>query len=170
MSRKLAGSRSGGAKGLGIALLGEALRRAINNRISEETIPRVRYVTYILYDSRGQEYIGRTSGGQFEDAKDIARARFNSHYVLRALGFVNFKVDKEFVDSKSRESFGYFAIRGREQQLIDARKVELGNDGYGNSRVVNKINGISPLNLRCTAYHADADIAFGNIAPPNCAF
>ena len=77
----------------------------------------------------GQVYVGRTSGTGGPLFNVDARNRSSE---LNTQGFGPAVVD---VSSSS-----YSAIRGREQQMIEA----LG--GVGSPQVANKINGISPYN------------------------
>jgi len=90
------------------------------------------YITYTLtnFDS-GQTYIGRASG--FGDPYKILHKRFSSHK-YRKSGFDNPQLDKAIQGCGLN---GYFAIRGREQFLIELY------GGIGSPNIANKINGIS---------------------------
>lgn len=72
------------------------------------------WLTYVLYNPEtGQVYIGRTSG--YGDPYRLARERYYRHTQLRSEGFV---LDR--VDNYAYGPVGYDAVRGREQQLVDA--------------------------------------------------
>jgi hypothetical protein len=105
------------------------------------------YVTYILTDSEGREYFGRTSG--FGTPEEIVDRRFAYHHA-RLYGFGDPQVDKAAYGDD-----GYVKIRGREQMLIDSR------GGVGSPFVGNAINGISPLNPRRDLYLNAAEHEWG---------
>ncbi len=73
---------------------------------------------------------------------------------MRALGFVDPKLDRAI-----QGVGGYPAIRGREQQLIDAY------GGVGSPGVANVIRGVSPYNPLGRVYHEASNAAFGPLAP-----
>jgi hypothetical protein len=66
------------------------------------------------------------------------------------------KIDK-FIQGAG--TLGYWAIKGREQQLIDF------HGGIGNPQVANLIRGVWYFNPNGRIYHFLSDLAFGNIAP-----
>ena len=73
----------------------------------------------------------------------------------RILGFGNPAIDK----ATQGYPGGYFAIRGREQQLIDF---------YGGVRspgLANLIRGVSPINPLGRAYHNASNAYFGPLSP-----
>ena len=80
--------------------------------------------------------------------------RYSGHGIRRALGFTNPTIDRfAFGDS------GYFAIRGREQQLIDFY------GGIGSPRVANLIRAVWAYNRVGRFYHDASNITFGPLAP-----
>lgn len=108
------------------------------------------YVTYTLTNAEtGQVYIGRTSG--MGTPQQVANKRYYGHGLKRAQGF-----GKPVVD---RWSKSYFAIRGREQQLIDYY------GGVGSPKVANRIRGVAARNPFGRRFHDSANRHFGNIAP-----
>jgi RHS repeat-associated protein len=118
----------------------------IANSIREKT-----YVTYTLTNAQGQIYVGRASG--YGDPHSVMMRRFASHE-RRAMGFGNPTLDRA-----ATGPLGAAAIRGREQQLVDA----LG--GIGSPRVANRIRGVSEFNPAGRFYHAAANAMFGELAP-----
>lgn len=109
------------------------------------------HVTYTLTNSKGQVYAGRTSG--FGDPQTIMMNRYyNHHMALEGYG-------NPVLDQAAQGTEGYQAIRGREQQLIDA------NGGVGSPNVGNKIRGVSPYNPLGRIYHNTSNIYFGPLAP-----
>ncbi|MEZ5842559.1 MAG: RHS repeat-associated core domain-containing protein [Hyphomicrobiaceae bacterium] len=109
------------------------------------------YITYELRDRIDGErvYIGRTSCTGCETIEDVARAvygRFGNHHAVRD----NFT----FVTIDSVSS-SYFAIRGREQQLIDYY------GGVGSDTVANTIRGVAYDNPAGGAYHRQSNRYFG---------
>lgn len=108
------------------------------------------YVTYVL--TKGdQYYVGRTSGWG-TPAQLVAR-RYSSHH-MRKKGFGRPVVDR-FAYGKE----GLYAIRGREQQMIDRF------GGVGSPRVANSIRGVSKINPYGKKFHDMSNQYFGNIAP-----
>ncbi|MBR6946120.1 MAG: hypothetical protein IKH64_09295, partial [Prevotella sp.] len=63
------------------------------------------------------------------------------------------------LDCWAKGPLGHDAIRGREQQLIDYY------GGIGNSKLGNKIRGVSKSNIWGRYYHNMSNSYFGNIAP-----
>lgn len=55
--------------------------------------------------------------------------------------------------------FGYSAIRGREQQLIDY------HGGIGNPKLGNIRRGVSKINPLGYGFHLNSDLFFGKLAP-----
>jgi len=111
------------------------------------------FVTYVLTNpASGQVYLGRTSG--FGDPRSIMERRYRTHFLLRAAGF-----SQRDVDVAAQGWFSNPAIRGREQQLMDA------HGGVGDPGVANKIRGVSKQNPLGRFFHRQSDTYFGNIAP-----
>lgn len=108
------------------------------------------YVTYKLFGPGGRMYFGRTSG--FGTPEQLVARRYAQHIVLRALGFANPTVDRS-----ATGEYGYYAIRGREQMLIDAY------GGIGSPLVQNSINGIWQYNPRRFLYMGAANAMFGPV-------
>lgn len=125
----------------GVALVGTAIY---------DEFTRV-YITYILTNSEGQVYIGRSSG--FGSVESIMKRRFYSHG-RKAEGYGNPVIDKV-----GKGPTGRAAIRGREQQLIDFY------GGVGSPRVGNTIRGVSRFNPFGRGYHAASNSMFGPLAP-----
>ncbi len=115
---------------------------------------QITYVTYTLKNpTTGQIYIGRTSG--FGNPYDIMMRRYNSHE-RKAQGYMDPHLDR----SKQGFPVGYNAIRGREQNLIDAY------GGIGSPKIGNTINGISPANPNgWLLYKPSSLIFFGSPDP-----
>jgi hypothetical protein len=82
------------------------------------------------------------------------QARYRSHWELRARGFSNPQLDRAIQSYAGRS-----AIRGREQQMIDA------HSGVGSPKVGNSIRGVAKANPFGRIYHNASNAAFGNIAP-----
>ncbi len=80
--------------------------------------------------------------------------RYYHHNKWRALGF-----GKPSLDRAAIGPFGYAAIRGREQQLIDFY------GGIGSPKVANIIRGVGRYNIKGRVYHYTSNYYFGNIAP-----
>ena len=110
------------------------------------------YVTYILHHPNGQVYLGRASG--FGTPYQVMMRRYYHHNKWRALGF-----GKPSLDRAAIGPFGYAAIRGREQQLIDFY------GGIGSPKVANIIRGVGRYNIKGRVYHYTSNYYFGNIAP-----
>jgi RHS repeat-associated protein len=129
---------------------GEALN-ALAEKATKAEEQKV-YVTYTLTSADGMRtYIGRTSG--YGDPGDIMMRRYATHE-RKLLGYHSPRLDKS-----ESGSIGYRAIRGREQQLIDA------HGGLGSPSVGNFIRGVSTINPRGPEYHAVSSALFGEIAP-----
>ena len=112
---------------------------------------QIKYVTYTRTGPNGQVYSGRTSG--FGNPQSIVSARASGH-PLRLRGF-----GPPVVDEVARGLEGYAAIRGREQQLIDA----FGGAQSEGGRSANLIRGVSRGNLLAPVYEAAAIRMFGHI-------
>ncbi len=106
------------------------------------------YVTYTLRNNAGQVYSGRASG--FGSPYGIMMNRYASHH-MRVFGYGSPTLD---VASRGYPT-GYWAIRGREQQLIDFF------GGVGSPNVGNNINGISPYNPARQLYLNTSTMMFG---------
>jgi hypothetical protein len=104
------------------------------------------YDAYTLQGPNGEIYAGRTSG--YGSAEQLVNERYSSHH-MRLFGYNNPKVDV-FAQGDT----GYYAIRGREQLIINE------NGGTGSPRVGNSINGISILNPFRDTYISAAKARF----------
>ncbi|MEI6729462.1 MAG: M23 family metallopeptidase, partial [bacterium] len=136
------------------------------------------WVTYTLTSPRTTEkYFGRTSGycdpGQAPDqcAKALAKARYATHDRLKSESygpdFYEDRVTGLYVDQYMFGEAGRMAIRGREQQLIDAAggvRVDRNKTGT-NAR--NVIRGIAAGNKNCSLYYT-ASLAFGFLYKSTC--
>jgi len=148
----------GGAAGAASALVGatsdaNVVAAGINAAIDwlrDKT--QVKFVTYTRTAADGQVYSGRTSG--VGDPQAIVNARARQH-PDRLDGF-----GSPVVDVWATGPQGYVAIRGREQQLIDAhgRAQSEGGRSANIRRGVNKT--VSPL------FEAAATAKFGPPPPP----
>lgn len=108
------------------------------------------FVTYTLTNTTSKQiYVGRTSG--FGTPYSVMMQRYSSHH-MRLLGFLNPRVDVAV-----QGIFGYPAIRGREQQLIDYY------GGIGSPRVGNSIRGVAYYNPNGRFYFQQSNTTFGNI-------
>ena len=107
------------------------------------------FFTYILTNLiSGQIYVGRTSG--FKEALQIIKRRLYKHDYYNN-GFTELKIDRAAHGLRAK-----FAIRGREQQLIDYY------GGIGSSKLANKRRGVSKTNPLGHAYHRESDKFFRN--------
>ncbi len=125
------------------------------------------YVTYTKYNPvTGETYVGRSMG--YGTPAAIVAARDRAHH-MTLLGFGPAVLDEFAVATRpfgSRHSDpSYRAIRGREQQMIDALGGSWSDVGRGNSLSGNAIRGVGALNPRGRIYHAAASALFGQIAP-----
>ena len=109
------------------------------------------YITYTLTNPTGQVYVGRASG--FGSPQDILAGRLSSHHMI-PLGF-----GAPMIDVAVQGAQGYPAIRGREQQLIDA------HGGVGSPAVANVVRGVSAWNPFGFIYWAASNAWFGALAP-----
>jgi RHS repeat-associated protein len=110
------------------------------------------YVTYTLTNPlTHQIYAGRTSG--YGNPYSIMMNRYYSHH-MRSLGF-----GSPSKDMAAQGASAYFAIRGREQQLIDYY------GGVGYPRVANPIRAVARGNLEGLLYHNASNLYFGPLAP-----
>ncbi len=108
------------------------------------------FITYILINPEtGQVYIGRTSG--FGDIMKIILRRMYNHKYFAA-GFTQIEIDRAAQGFRAK-----FAIRGREQQLIDYF------GGIGHPNVANIRRGVSKANFAGRTFHNRSDEFFGNL-------
>ena len=122
---------------------------------------QIKYVTYtkvkVNSDGTTTVYSGRTSGSADESAEDIVRRRDAQHSNNpRLIGYGRANVDREAVGGK-KDQTAKWAIRGREQQLIDrwggAQRDDNGTSG-------NLIRGVSKYNKNGRLYHESSNIRF----------
>jgi len=122
---------------------------------------KIFYVTYtktkINPDGSSTVYSGRTSGLYFgeqptkEEAERAVALRDKTHQELNSQGYGQANID---VYSKK-----YGAIRGREQQIIDANGKAKSDNGTSG----NKIRGVGKNNPRGKEYHAESNNDFGEL-------
>jgi len=134
------------------------------------TRTRERPLTYVTYTkanpATGEIYVGRSAG--YGTPQAIVAARDAGHH-MTLLGFRPAVLDqvqqgtRPFAQRHSDPA--YQAIRGREQQMIDALGGSWSDVGRGNTRSGNAIRGVAAANPLGPVYHAAATRAFGQIAP-----
>jgi len=133
------------------------------------TDPQLRYVTYRKRNPRtGKVYVGHSMG--YGDPRAIVARRDRNHH-MNLQGFGPARLDR-WLDA-TRPFTGrhldpaYQAIRGREQQLIDAYGGAI-SDHHGNANATrsgNPIRGVARANPRGRIYHDAASATFGQRAP-----
>ncbi|HEX6683468.1 MAG TPA: SpvB/TcaC N-terminal domain-containing protein [Candidatus Limnocylindrales bacterium] len=134
------------------------------------TRTRERPITYVTYTkinpATGEVYVGRSAG--YGTPQAIVAARDAGHH-MTALGFTGpATLDKFMVgrgSARDRSDPAYLAIRGREQQMIDALGGSWSDVGRGNTQSGNAIRGVAKANPNGRTYHGAASAAFGQIAP-----
>jgi hypothetical protein len=128
----------------------------------QDVVERVRiryqkrqFVTYMAYSDIAKKwYFGRTSGPASVDPLTLVENRFRYHHIKYLYaGFEEAALDQAIVG----KTFAYAAIRGREQQLIDA------GGGARTKFVANRIRGVSKFNPAGYAYWMASNIAFGQL-------
>ena len=108
------------------------------------------YMTYVLtHPETKQVYVGRTSG--FGAPAKILRKRMYGHVYIKK-GFANPLIDRAMQGHK-----GYWAVRGREQQLIDFY------GGVGHQKVANMKRGVSRTNKYRRKYNRYSNKYFGSL-------
>jgi RHS repeat-associated protein len=140
-----------GAIVLTAATVGLVASTAIDYVIEQEK--HRTWVTYTLTNSLGQIYVGRASG--YGSPQQVMNNRFAWHH-MRFFGYGNPTLDKPAYGPWL--SSAYNAIRGREQQLIDAY------GGIGNPSVGNRIRAVARDNRLGRTYWQASNTLFGNIA------
>jgi len=112
---------------------------------------QVKFVTYTRTGPNGQVYSGRTRG--FGNPQSIVNARVAGH-PARLSGFGPAVLDRWATGLE-----GYQAIRGREQQLIDAHGGAQSDGGTS----ANLIRGVSRINPAAGLFDAAAITMFGRV-------
>jgi RHS repeat-associated protein len=138
----------------------ESRERAEDKYEEEHPKDEIRYVTYykIGKNDEGEMivYSGRTSGPAKLTAEQIVEARNKQHELVGNLkGFSPAIIDKEAVGGLYNPG-AKWAIRGREQQLID----RWGGAQSDKGTSANKIRGVSRINPNGLVYHTSSTIAF----------
>jgi RHS repeat-associated protein len=139
-------------------------REANEDQIEEKYSHEIRYVTYRKYkfepDGTLLVYSGRTSGIASLSAEEIVKKRDRQHELRNEwlTGYGEAFVDEEAVGSK-RNSLAKWAIRGREQQLIDHHGGARSFPDNGTSG--NRIRGVGRYNQKGRLYHNAANALFG---------
>jgi hypothetical protein len=106
------------------------------------------HVTYTKPGPNGEMYSGRSSGPSRMTPEEIVARRDAGHHMN----------DKDFGPAMlDKSSSNGAAIRGREQQLIEANGGAQSTGGTSG----NAINGISPTNKKGSDYRSEADLEFG---------
>ncbi|MDE6533534.1 MAG: FG-GAP-like repeat-containing protein [Muribaculaceae bacterium] len=109
------------------------------------------HLTYVLRHPDGRVYVGRTSGVGSQEK--VFRNRFYKHRKdPEKEGFV-----LDHIDKVAQGPFGYAAIRGREQQLIDFY------GGIGSPKIINIRRGVWYYNIRGLYYHGMSNAYFGQL-------
>ena len=111
------------------------------------------YMTYTMTNDEGVVYSGRTSG--YGTPSEVLEKRHKNHH-MTGQGFSSVTIDK-FAYGNA----GKFAIRGKEQQLIDKHGGAQSDGGYSG----NAIRDVSKINPNRFVYHEASNKAFGNIVP-----
>jgi len=154
---------------LGALLAGETVPDGNDKKSSKNRGPRT-YVTYTKTNSLTNEiYSGRASG--FGTPQEIADARDARHHVS-GKGWGAVRVDRSIVSTYNGYAQSadpaWWAIRGREQQLIDlnggAQSDFIPTTGnYGTSG--NKIRAVAKGNPMGRTYWTEATAVFGPLTP-----
>jgi RHS repeat-associated protein len=123
------------------------------------------YVTYTKYNpTTGELYVGRTCG--YGSPATIVAIRDAAHHKT-ADGFGPAAVDKWIVATLPHASragdISYWAIRGREQQVIDSQGGAWSDSKRGRTNSGNAIRGVAKANPMGTNYHTAASAAFGEL-------
>jgi len=106
--------------------------------------------------SSNRTYYGRTSGKAGVSCEAAVDRRNASHTFLNRNGFL--------AAVKRDEATGlgsYFAVRGREQQLMDSWMV----DGRTINNLANRLRGVARLNPLACTYHSLSNLRFGPLSP-----
>ncbi|MBK7907040.1 MAG: hypothetical protein IPJ78_10830 [Gemmatimonadetes bacterium] len=159
----VAGEGTAGAVGVGAATAAAAVFLAKGKEIAAavegavdavaEKINDFKYVTYTRTNvGTGEVYSGRTSG--FGDPQSLVSSRAAGH-PARLAGFGPALVDRVAPGTAQ----GYAAIRGREQQLIDAHGGARSDGGSS----ANLIRGVSAVNPLAGGFNAAALMMFGPV-------
>ncbi|MCL4215061.1 MAG: hypothetical protein KJZ74_14215 [Gemmatimonadales bacterium] len=151
----IAGAAGAAAVAAVIQAKKEELAAAVDAAVDAvaDKINDFKYVTYTRTNAAtGETYSGRTSG--FGDAQSLVTSRAAAH-PARLAGFGPAVVDRVAPGTAQ----GYAAIRGREQQLIDANG---GAQSHGGTSA-NLIRGVSTVNPLAGVYHAAAIRMFGPV-------
>lgn len=134
------------------------------------TRTKERPLTYVTYTktnpATGEVYAGRSAG--YGTPQAIVAARDAGHHKT-AQGFGPAVLDQAMQGTlpfaQRHADPAYQAIRGREQQIIDAMGGAWSDVGRGNTLSGNAIRGVAAGNPLGRVYHAVASAAFGQIAP-----
>jgi len=138
----------------------ELRERAEDKYEEDHPNEQIRYVSYYKMrkndDGSITTYSGRTSGPAKLTAEQIVQTRDKQHELSFNLqGFTPAIVDKEAVGGKFNQA-AKWAIRGREQQLIDSWGGAQSDKGTS----ANKIRGVSRINPMGLTYHTTSTIVF----------
>lgn len=124
-------------------------KNADGNPATKKLCPKT-YQTYTKTHPQKPSYAGRTSGTGSPD-KNVAERDRNHH--MSDEGYGPAQLDKSSSDPN--------AIRGREQQLIEAN----GGAQSAGGTSGNAINGVSPANPNASTYNNAANAEFGPVQP-----
>jgi RHS repeat-associated protein len=162
------------AIGIGIGWLASRTKTKTIERTETRTRTRTStrlkpliYVTYTKYNPTTKEtYVGRSCG--YGTPSLIVAARDIGHHKT-AEGFGPAVIDEWIVATQPHGARwgdpSYWAIRGREQQVIDSQGGAWSDQGRGNTMSGNSIRGVARANPFGLTYHVSATAAFGELHP-----
>lgn len=127
----------------------------------------LRYLTYTKVNPKtGRTYVGYTSG--YGTVAELLKWRDAYHH-MNLLGYGPARLDRVVDATLPYEAFrldpSYWAIRGREQQMIDRFGGAIREKGLAHTRSGNDIRGVGKRNRAGRLYDAAATAAFGRVAP-----
>lgn len=137
------------------AAVGVTATAAISTAIkAEEKSQKKIYLTYTMTNSEGKVYSGRTSG--YGTPETILAKRLQNHHMKTE---ENGSYGSAKIDQVAEGLMASFAIRGREQQLIDKNGGAISDNGSSG----NKIRGVRKWNPLGRIYHNASNARFGEL-------
>jgi len=129
--------------------IGDAIGAVVVTGAIVRDLTQIKYITYTLTNpTNGKKYVGRSSG--YGDPYSIMMNRYYGHH-MRSHGYSNPQLDRV----SQGYPLGYYAIRGREQDAVDAY------GGIGSPLLGNSINPIYKFNPNRPAYRGASSLMFG---------